>query len=593
MQVSSMMSFGPKTFAYALKLPICPLRIHRNNTLSNKYHKRQEDSFIVMDATSGDIEFTRPLAQFTPTVLGDHFFSSPANDSEFDEIKHEIEYVMKPQVRDMLMSSHRCDKEKIRLIHLLISLAISHYFENEIEQILSQAFSKLNGLITDEDDLEIISIMFEVFRLYGHKMSCDVFERFKGGKDGKFKEILVGDYKGILQLYEASYLKTKDEDIMEEARSFTRHQLAKIRTPTHLSKHIQNALYIPRYHCVEIAVTREYISFYEQEEDHEGMLLKFAKLNFRYCQLHYLQELEVVTKWWKELDLASKLPNNFRDRTMELYFGMIGIFFEPRYSLARIIATKVAVIMTLVDDIYDAYATLPEVISFTDALQRWDIGDNENLPKYMQIIFQVLWGVIKDIEHKMNSLGKFGSVQATIDEIKSLTKEYLEIAKWARAGHVPSFKEYMEVGITTAGMDDMVIYSFIGMDDCDDTIVYEWFASRPKFIIAFNAMLRLVNDIATFDEEFERGEVANGVNCYMKDHGVSKEDAIICLRKVIKDHHEIMMDEFFNEPSTVLPRQIRMRVFNLARVVKLFYKEGDGFGHPNENLKAHFTCLFS
>lgn len=58
---------------------------------------------------------------------------------------------------------------------------------------------------------------------------------------------------------------------------------------------------------------------------------------------------------------------------MELYFGMMGIYFEPRYSLARIIGTKISMIMTLVDDTYDAYGTLPEVTSFTDALQRYTL----------------------------------------------------------------------------------------------------------------------------------------------------------------------------------------------------------------------------
>lgn len=79
------------------------------------------------------------------------------------------------------------------------------------------------------------------------------------------------------------------------------------------------------------------------------------------------------SRWWKELDLASKLPNTFRDRNVEIYFGMMGIYFEPRYSLARVIGTKISMIMTVVDDTYDAYGTLPEVISFTDALQRYNI----------------------------------------------------------------------------------------------------------------------------------------------------------------------------------------------------------------------------
>lgn len=138
----------------------------------------------------------------------------------------------------------------------------------------------------------MIHIYACLFWLY---IIVDVFDRFKGEHDEKFKESLVGDVRGMLQLYQASYLKAKDEDIMEEARIFTRNHLAVTNTHPHLSKHIQNALYISRYHCVEIAVAREYISFYEQEEDHDEKLLKFAKLNFSYCQLHYVKELKAVT----------------------------------------------------------------------------------------------------------------------------------------------------------------------------------------------------------------------------------------------------------------------------------------------------------
>jgi len=70
------------------------------------------------------------------------------------------------------MSSHKTDKERICLIHLLICLGTFHYFEKEIEEILDQDFRKLDRLMANEDDLETTAIMFEVFRLYGHKISC-------------------------------------------------------------------------------------------------------------------------------------------------------------------------------------------------------------------------------------------------------------------------------------------------------------------------------------------------------------------------------------------------------------------------------------
>ena len=242
---------------------------------------------------------------------------------------------MKPYVRDRLISSHNSNKDKIRLIHLLISLGISYYFESEIEMILNKAFEELDMIIAEEDDLETISIMFEVFRLYQHKMSCgnniffldsslmyicfqiyiqhddwlyiyigyiiDSFVRFKG-EDGRLKESLVGDVRGMLQLYQAAHLGTpSDQYIMEEAKSFTRNHLESLvestTIPPHFSSHIRDALYIDRYHNMEILVARKYISFYEQEEGHDLTLLKFGKLSFNYCRLHYIQELKTLTKY--------------------------------------------------------------------------------------------------------------------------------------------------------------------------------------------------------------------------------------------------------------------------------------------------------
>lgn len=80
-----MMSFGPKTLPHAHKDPLSrknnlflfPRRLLQNQTLSRKPAKQK--SFYVT-ATNGDLESTRPLAQFTPTVLGDHVFSTPVDD---------------------------------------------------------------------------------------------------------------------------------------------------------------------------------------------------------------------------------------------------------------------------------------------------------------------------------------------------------------------------------------------------------------------------------------------------------------------------------------------------------------------------------
>lgn len=80
----------------------------------------------------------------------------------------------------------------------------------------------------------------------------------------------------------------------------------------------------------------------------------------------------VYCRWWKDLDLASKLPY-IRDRIVEVFFGALTMYFEPRYSLGRIIVSKLTAVATVFNDTCDAYGTLAEVTSLVDAFQRFCI----------------------------------------------------------------------------------------------------------------------------------------------------------------------------------------------------------------------------
>ena len=68
--------------------------------------------------------------------------------------------------------------------------------------------------------------------------------------------------------------------------------------------------------------------------------------------------------------------------------------------------------------------------------------------------------------------------------LKSLMILYLATSKWARAGHVPSFEDYMEVGSSASGLHDFAAYGYISMDDCDQKQLNEWFNSTPKIFEA-------------------------------------------------------------------------------------------------------------
>lgn len=69
---------------------------------------------------------------------------------------------------------HDSSKRKTLLIYLMVSLGLAYHFEDVIEETLAHAFEKIGDMIADEHDLNTISILFWVFRTYGHNMSSGI-----------------------------------------------------------------------------------------------------------------------------------------------------------------------------------------------------------------------------------------------------------------------------------------------------------------------------------------------------------------------------------------------------------------------------------
>ncbi|XP_023633210.1 alpha-barbatene synthase isoform X2 [Capsella rubella] len=446
------------------------------------------------------------FAKLPPSQWGDQFLMISKADSDFDVLEREIE-VLKPKVRENIftLSSRDQDatKKTIHSVHLLISLGLSYHFEKEIEETLKHAFEKIEDLLADENDLYTISIMFRVFRTYGHNMLSDVFSRFKG-KDGKFKETLMQDVKGMLSLYEAVHFGTTTDHILDEASSFILSHLESLATggrscPPHISKLIRNALHIPQHRNNQALVAREYISFYEHVEDRDHTLLRLAKLNFKFLQLHYFQELKTITIWWRELDHASNLPANFRERTVETWFAALMMYFEPQFSLGRIMSAKMYLVITFLDDACDIYGSIPEVESLIDCLERWDPDYMENLEGHMKTAFKFVMYLYKEYEEILRSQGRLFVLEKMVEEFKILARKNLELVKWARGGHVTSFDEYVESGAAEVGSYVAIACSFMGIGEIGRKEAFEWLISRPKLIQTVGAMARLMDDIADFE----------------------------------------------------------------------------------------------
>lgn len=72
------------------------------------------------------------------------------------------------------------------------------------------------------------------------------------------------------------------------------------------------------------------------------------------------------------MEIESKVTYT-RHRVTEAYFWSLGIYFEPQYSQARVIIATAIILFTLLDDMYDAYGTMEELLLFTDAMEKYHI----------------------------------------------------------------------------------------------------------------------------------------------------------------------------------------------------------------------------
>ncbi|XVE50479.1 hypothetical protein DITRI_Ditri01bG0165500 [Diplodiscus trichospermus] len=282
-----------------------------------------------VNATSSNME-NRPKAHFQPCIWGDMFLNCPDKDIDIaTEQKYEE---LKEEVRKMIVASVENSNQKLPFIDAVQRLGVSYHFEKEIEDALEAINHDSNDV---ENDLYTISLRFRLLREHGYNVSCEAFSKFKD-EEGNFKSVLTNDVQGLLELYEASYMRVHGEDILDEAISFTithlTHAAATLEYP--LSEQVSHALKQSIRRGLPRVEAKRYISIYPDLESPNKALLEFAKIDFNMLQLLHRKEISEICRWWKDLDFTRKLPFA-RDRVVEGYFWIMGVYFKPQYSLSR------------------------------------------------------------------------------------------------------------------------------------------------------------------------------------------------------------------------------------------------------------------
>ncbi|KAL6330081.1 hypothetical protein AAG906_039999 [Vitis piasezkii] len=474
----------------------------------------------------------------------------------------------------------------MEMVDTVERLGLSYHFEDQINALL-QRFCDWNA----SEDLFTTALRFRLLRQNGFPTHSDVFGKFMD-KNGKFKESLTEDIWGMLSLHEASHLGAKNEEILAEAKEFTRIHLIQSmpHMEPHFSSHVGRALELPRHLRMARLEARNYIDEYSRESNPNSALLELAKLDFDMVQSLHQKELAEIVRWWKQLGLVDKL-DFARDRPMECFLWTVGIFPDPRHSSCRIELTKAIAILLVIDDIYDSYGSLDELALFTDAVKRWDLGAMDQLPEYMKICYMALYNTTNDIAYRI--LKEHG--WSVIEDLKRTWMDifgaFLAEAQCFEGGHVPSLEEYLTNAVTTGGTYMALVHAFFLMGQGVTRENMAMLKPYPNIFSCSGKILRLWDDLGTAREEQERGDNASSIECYKREREMDTVLEDEACRKHIRQMIQSLWVELNGElvASSALPLSIIKAAFNLSRTAQVIYQHGDD--NKTSSVEDHVQAL--
>ncbi|KAF5755264.1 putative beta-farnesene synthase [Helianthus annuus] len=549
---------------------------------------------VVDDISSTKQDAIRNTVNANPSIWGDQFLTH--DEPEDLVMEKQVVEELKEEVRKKLMikaSSNESMQHRklIQLIDVLQRLGIAYHFEEEIEEALQHIYVTYSEKWSDDNNLQNISLWFRLLRQQGFNISSGIFKNHMDNK-GHFSESLCDDAEGMLALYEASYMRVEGEELLDDALEFTKTHLAIIAMDPSceplLRIKIQQALKQPLRKRLPRLEAVRYISIYRQEASHNEVLLKFAKSDFNVVQSMHKKELSQICKWWKDLDLKNKLPH-VRDRLVEVYFWILGIYFEPRHSRTRMFLLKTCIWLVVLDDTFDNYGTHEELKIFTNAVQRWSISCLDMLPEYMKQIYQQLLNLHQEMEESLEKEGKAYQINYVKEMAKELTRNFLVEAKWLKEEYMPTLEEYMSVSVVTSTYGFVIARSYVGMNDMITEDTFKWVATYPPIVKASALICRFMNDIVTHKAEQERGHCASSIECYQMETGATEKEAYEFILKKVEDKWKVINRESLR--PTQIPFPLLMPVINLARVCDVLYKNNDGFTHSGKEMISHIESL--
>ncbi|KAF8411309.1 hypothetical protein HHK36_003856 [Tetracentron sinense] len=497
------------------------------------------------------------------------------------EHKHKLEEIK------LILGKVEDPLESLIMIDALQRLGIDYHFQEEIITSLSIQYENFRA--SSDGSLYEVALSFRLLRQDGYHVPADVFNNFKD-KEGKFKIHLCEDISGMMGLYEASHLAVEGEHILDEAKDFSGKSLNAsmiMLMDKDLARIVQNTLEHPFHKSLARFRTKYYIKSFQTQHEWIQLLQDFAKMDFNIVQRLHQRELVHISKWWKELGLAQELKFA-RDQPLKWYVWPLAALTDPRFSEQRIELTKPISLIYIIDDIFDVYGRLDELVLFTEAINRWDIAAGEQLPNYMKICFKAIYEITNEIAYKVFQEHGWNPINSLRKTWVNLFNAFLVEAKWFASGNLPKAEEYLKNAVISSGVHVVLVHmSFLlGHGITKDSV--DLVDDIPNLISLPATILRLWDDLGSAKDENQEGYDGSYIECYMKEHrDVSYESAREQVFGMISDAWKRLNEDCLS-PNPFSP-SFRNASLNVARMVPVMYNYDDNQCLPS--LEEHINSM--
>ncbi|KAK8682185.1 hypothetical protein V6N13_054579 [Hibiscus sabdariffa] len=238
-------------------------------------------------------------------------------------------------------------------------------------------------------------------------------------------------------------------------------------------------------------------------------------------------------------------------------------------------------------DFIDNFRYVHRLMRLKTCVILFEISAIDELPTDNQkTTYETLLSSTNEAEDVIQKEGRSYAISYVEKEWKNYAEAEEAELRWKHEAILPTFDDYLENGLYSGASLLNMTQIMLGISEADQN-TYEWMTNNTNNLPrAVQICTRLYNDIVTDEVEEKRGLVTASA-CYMKQHNVSRDEAVRAFRAMIADAWKDV-----NENSMRLTA-VPMRVMKVAvcylRLLDFAYRDHDAYTSPRISFKRFIT----